>query len=53
MTEFRVNRRSDLGTGEVGDGRNDVPMDVVMEMSTAATSITAETGGSTIFEAME
>ena len=53
MTEFRVSRRSDLDAGEAENGRSDAPMDVAMEMATAATSIAAETAGATLFEPME
>jgi hypothetical protein len=53
MTEFRGSERSDLDAGEAGDGRSDAPMDMAMEMATAATSIAAETAGVTIFEPME
>jgi hypothetical protein len=53
MAKFRVSERSDLDTGEAGDGRSDAPMDVVMEMATAATFITMETAGTTIFNWME
>ena len=53
MTEFRVSGRSDLDVGEAGNGRSDAPMDVVMDMATAVTSIAAETAGATIFQPME
>jgi hypothetical protein len=53
MTKFRGSKRSDLDTGESGDGRSDAPMDIEMEMATAATSIAAETPGVTIFEPMQ
>ena len=53
ITEFTVSRRSDLDSGEAENGRSDAPMDVAMEMATAATSITAETAGATIFQLME
>jgi len=53
MTEFRVSGRSDLDAGEAGDEKSDAPMEVATEMSTAATSITAETAGAIIFEPME
>jgi len=39
--------------GEAGDKKSDAPMDVVMDMMTAAASIAAETAGATIFEPME
>lgn len=45
----RVCERSDLHTSEVGDRRSDVPIDVAMEMVTAATCIATDTGGATIF----
>jgi len=53
MTTARVSRRSDLDTGEVGDGRSDATMDVAMEMAMAATSIAVECAGRTIAEVME
>jgi hypothetical protein len=53
MTKFRVSRRSDQGVGEAGNGRNNAPMDVVMEMATAATPMAVETAGASIFEPME
>jgi hypothetical protein len=53
MTEFRVSVRSDLDAGEAGNGRSDAPMDVAMEMATAATTIAAETAGAIIFDPME
>jgi len=48
MTEFRGSERSDLAAGEAGDGRSDAPMDMVMEVATAATP-----AGVTIFEPTE
>jgi hypothetical protein len=53
MTECRVSVRCALGAGEAGNGRSDAPMDVAMEMATAATATPAETAGATIFEPME
>jgi hypothetical protein len=53
MTEVKGRERSDLDTGEAGDGRSDAPMDVAMEMATTVTPIAAETTGATIFEPME
>jgi GTP cyclohydrolase III len=55
MTEASVSRRSDMDTGEAGDGRSDLPMDMAIEMAvaTAATPIAAETEGTTIDEPME
>jgi len=53
MTKVRGSEMSDLDTGEAGDGRNDTPMDVVMEMAMIATPIAAKTVGTTIFEPME
>jgi hypothetical protein len=53
MTKFRVSGRSDVDAGEAGNGRSDAPLDVAMEMATAATSIAAETACATIFEPME
>ena len=52
MAEFRGSERSDLDAGEGGDGRSDAPMDMAVEMATAATSIPAETAGVTVFEPM-
>jgi hypothetical protein len=53
MTEFRVSGRSDLDAGEAGKGRSDAPMDVAMEMATAATPIALEDAGSPIFESLD
>ena len=53
MTEFRVSGRSELEAREAGNGRSDTPMDVAMEIMTAATAIAAETAGSTIIESIE
>jgi len=53
MTEFRVSGTSDLDVGEAENVRSNAHMDVEMEMTTAATSIVAETAGATIFEQME
>jgi len=50
MTEFSVSKKSHLEVGNAGDGRGDGPMDVVMEMGPAATSIAVETARGTIFE---
>jgi hypothetical protein len=52
MTEARAGRRSDLDTGESGDGRSDAPMDVAMGMATTATPVTAETAGAITVEPM-
>jgi hypothetical protein len=52
MTKARVSRRSDLDTGEAGDGRSDPPIDVGMEMGTAATLAATEAAGRTIDEPM-
>jgi len=48
-----VNERSDLDTGEAGDGRSDAPMDVAIEMATAVTPTTAKTAGGTMIEQIE
>jgi len=48
-----VSKRSDLDTGDAGDGRSDAPMDVMMEIAMAVTPIATETAGATIFEPME
>jgi hypothetical protein len=54
MTEARVSGRSDLDTGEAGDGRSDAPKDVTMEMgATAATPVAVDTAGATTVEPME
>jgi len=53
ITEFRRSGRSDLDAEGAGKGRSEVPMDVAMEMATAATPIAAETPGATISDAME
>jgi len=53
MTEARVSGRSNLDTGEGGDGRSDAPMDVAMEMAMAVTPVAVETAGATIVERME
>jgi hypothetical protein len=53
MTEARASGRSDLDTGEAGDGRSDAPMEVVMEMATVATPVAAETAGAITVEPME
>jgi len=53
MTELRVNGRSHLDSGEVGNGMSNAPRDVAMEMATAATAIGTETEDTTIFEPME
>jgi len=48
-----VSKRSDLGTGEAGDGTGDAPMDMVMEMAMAVTPIAMETAGVATLEPME
>ena len=53
MTEARGSERSDLDTGEAGDGRSNAPVDVAMEMTTEVTPTAAETAGATMFEQME
>jgi len=50
MSEARVSERSDMDMGEAGDRKSDVPMDMAMEMTTAATPTAI---GATIFEPME
>jgi hypothetical protein len=47
MTEARGCERSYLDTGEAGDRRSNVPVDVAMEMTTE------ETAGATMFDPME
>jgi hypothetical protein len=49
MTVVRVSEGSDLDTGEVGQGRSNMPIDVAMEMAMAVTPIAAATAGATIF----
>jgi len=53
MTEARGSERSDLDTGQAGDRRSDAPVDMAMEMTTAATPTAVETAGTTMFEPME
>jgi hypothetical protein len=48
MTGFRGSEWSDLDAGDAGDRRGDAPMDVAIEMATAATSIAMETASGTI-----
>jgi len=50
MTKFRVSARSDLDTGDSGDGRSNAPMDMAMEITTAVTVFAAETACAAIFE---
>jgi hypothetical protein len=45
MTEIRGSERSKLDEGEVSDRRSDMPMDMVIQMVTAATCIATETAG--------
>jgi len=53
MTEVRGRERSDLDTGEAGDGRSDAPMDEAMETATTVTPMAAATTGVTIVEPMD
>jgi len=53
MTEARVSERSDLDTGEAGDRSSDAPMDVAMEMISAAIPTAAQTACATMFEPMD
>ena len=53
MTKVRGSERSDLDTGEAGDGRSDEPIYLAMGMATTVTPITTETAGATIFDRME
>jgi hypothetical protein len=53
MTKLRVSGRSDMEVGKAGKGQSDPPMDVAMEIATAATPSAAETAGATIYEPME
>jgi len=53
MSKARVSERSDLNTGQPGDRRCDMPMDIAMEMTTAVTPTAVETAGTTIFQLME
>ena len=48
MTEARVSGRSNLDPGDAGDGRSDIPMNVAMEMATAARPGAVETTGAMI-----
>jgi hypothetical protein len=50
MTKFRVSGSSNLDTGNGGNGKRDAPMDLVMEIATAATSTALVTAGVSIFE---
>jgi hypothetical protein len=50
MTGFRGSKRSDLDAGDGGGGRSEAPLDMAIEMATAATSMAAETVGLTISE---
>jgi len=50
MSKARASERSDLDTGDAGDRRNNAPMDMAMEMTTAATPTAT---GATIFEPMK
>jgi hypothetical protein len=52
MTEVRVSERSGLDTGGAADGRSNAPIDMAMEMVTAATSIAAESSGKDTLEPM-
>jgi hypothetical protein len=52
MTEFRLSERCDLYTADVAAERSDTPMDMEMEIATAAISITMETAGVPIFRPM-
>ena len=53
ISKVSVSRRSNLDTGEVGDGRSDASTDVSMEMALAATLIAAETVSANTFEPIE
>jgi len=53
MNEARGSGRSDLDTGEMGDGRSDAPVDVAMKIATAATPVATQTAGATVVEPME
>ena len=50
LTKVRGRERSDLDAEQGGEERSDAPIDVAMEMVTAATSIAAETAATTILE---
>lgn len=52
ITKFRVSRRSEQDAGEAGNGTNNAPMDLPMEMVTAVTSIAAENTGGSTFDSM-
>ena len=55
MTEAGVSGKSDLDTGQAGDGRKYAPTDVAIEMAiaTAVTPVTADTAGATTVERTE
>jgi hypothetical protein len=53
MPEIRGFERSHQEAGEAGDGRSDAPMDIAMDMATAATSTAMETAGIALFEPKE
>jgi len=53
ITEFKVSSRRDLDMAEAGNVKNNAPMDAVMEMEMAETSIATQTASATIFEHME
>jgi hypothetical protein len=53
MTKVRGRGRSNLDTGEAGDGRSNAPMDMAMVMVTTVTPIAEESTGATIVEPME
>lgn len=59
QTEFRGSEKSNLDAGaireagDLGDERSEAPMEMMMEMATAATSIAMETSGGSIFKPTE
>jgi hypothetical protein len=53
ITEVRVSESRGLNMGETADWRNNVPMDMTMEMPTEVTSIVAGTTGEAVVEPME
>jgi hypothetical protein len=53
MSELRGSERSGPDMGGAADRRSDAPMNIVMEMATAVTPISAETAGEDTLEVME
>jgi hypothetical protein len=53
MNEVRVTERSELDAGTAGDGRNDAPMVMAIEMAMAVNPIAVVTVGAATLEPME